>query len=49
MAKVQPAGTEAVTIDYAAIVAAWSPEERAAREKKFLRKIDFRLLPILVR
>jgi hypothetical protein len=29
-------------------VAAWSPEERAAREKKFVRRIDLRLLPILV-
>ncbi|KAH7002144.1 major facilitator superfamily domain-containing protein [Ilyonectria destructans] len=48
MAKNQPAGTEAATVDYAAIVAAWSPEERIAREKKFLRKIDFRLLPILI-
>ncbi|KAF7560949.1 hypothetical protein G7046_g3207 [Stylonectria norvegica] len=48
MAKHQPAGVEGVTIDYAAIVAAWSPEERAEREKKFLRKIDFRLLPILI-
>lgn len=36
------------TTDYAAIVAAWSPEERDAREKRFLRKIDYRLLPILV-
>lgn len=49
MAKNQPAGMAAATVDYAAIVAAWSPEERVAREKKFLRKIDFRLLPILVR
>jgi hypothetical protein len=29
-------------------VAAWSPEERIAREKKFVRRIDIRLLPILV-
>lgn len=48
MTKSQPAGTEGVTIDYAAIVASWSPEERAEREKKFLKKIDYRLLPILV-
>ena len=41
-------GPDGTTVDYAAIVAAWSPEERAAREKKFLRKIDYRLLPILV-
>lgn len=43
--RVDPDGT---AMDYAAIVVAWSPEERAAREKKFLRKIDYRLLPILV-
>ena len=48
MAKDQPAGAQAVNVDYAAIVASWSPEERASREKAFLRKIDFRLLPILV-
>lgn len=41
-----PAG--ASTEDYLAIVNAWSPEERIAREKKLKRKIDFRLLPILV-
>jgi hypothetical protein len=29
-------------------IASWSPEERAEKEKKFLRKIDLRLLPILV-
>lgn len=29
-------------------IAAWSPEERAEKEKKFLRRIDKRLLPILV-
>lgn len=37
-----------VAVDYAAIVASWSPEERREKEKKFLRKIDLRLLPILV-
>ncbi|KAM0330950.1 hypothetical protein ACHAQA_003907 [Verticillium albo-atrum] len=42
IAEGAPAG-----IDYAAIVASWSPEERAAREKKFIRRIDYRLLPIL--
>ena len=41
-------GPDGTATDYAAIVAAWSPEERADREKKFLRKIDYRLLPILV-
>ena len=35
--------------EWARRVAAWSPEERAAKEKKFVRKIDLRLLPILVR
>lgn len=43
---VQQAGVE--PIDYSAIVASWSPEERKEREKKFLRKIDARLIPILV-
>ncbi|KAI0015300.1 major facilitator superfamily transporter [Xylariomycetidae sp. FL0641] len=45
VAEVGPDGT---TTDWAFIVASWSPEERAAREKKFVRKIDFRLLPILI-
>lgn len=36
------------TSDYQAIVASWSPEERASREKVLKRKIDLRLLPILV-
>ncbi|KAJ0124475.1 hypothetical protein J7T55_005813 [Diaporthe amygdali] len=35
------------TLDYQTIVASWSPEERAAREKTLKRKIDLRLLPIL--
>lgn len=51
MAKTEPAvvaDSPVVDVDYVAIVAGWSPEERAEREKKFLRKIDFRLLPILV-
>ncbi|KAF2018080.1 MFS general substrate transporter [Aaosphaeria arxii CBS 175.79] len=29
-------------------IASWSPEERAEKEKKFLRKIDVHLLPILI-
>jgi hypothetical protein len=29
-------------------IASWSPEERAEKEKKFLRKIDLHLLPILI-
>lgn len=50
MAKgtVSEVGADGTAIDYAAIVTAWSSEERAEREKKFLRKIDYRLLPILV-
>lgn len=44
--SVEQAGVD--PIDYAAIVASWSPEERKGREKKFLRKIDARLIPILV-
>ncbi|KAI7780053.1 hypothetical protein LA080_000066 [Diaporthe eres] len=36
------------TLDYQTIVVLWSPEERAAREKTLNRKIDLRLLPILV-
>jgi hypothetical protein len=35
--------------EWNARVAAWSPEERAEKEKKFVRRIDIRLLPILVR
>jgi len=27
-------------------VTAWSPEERAEKEKKLMRKIDLRLMPI---
>ncbi|EMR71852.1 putative mfs transporter protein [Eutypa lata UCREL1] len=50
MAKgtVSEVGADGTAIDYAAIVTAWSSEERAEREKKFLRKIDYRLLPILI-
>ncbi|CAK7201568.1 hypothetical protein SEUCBS139899_004274 [Sporothrix eucalyptigena] len=35
-------------VDYVAIVSAWTPEERTVREKKLKRKIDLRLLPILI-
>ncbi|KAH8891187.1 MFS general substrate transporter [Thozetella sp. PMI_491] len=42
-----PGGASAV-VNYPAIVASWSVEERKERERKFLRKIDFRLLPILM-
>ncbi|KAF9877111.1 major facilitator superfamily transporter [Colletotrichum karsti] len=35
-------------VDFASIVASWSPEERADREKKLVRKMDWRLLPILI-
>lgn len=30
------------------VVDSWSPEEWLEKEKKLVRKIDFRLLPILV-
>ncbi|KAH8888524.1 major facilitator superfamily transporter [Thozetella sp. PMI_491] len=36
------------SVNYAAIVAAWTPEERKEKERNFVRKIDFRLLPILI-
>lgn len=49
MSKTQSATTgDPLGEECAAIVAAWSPDERAEREKKFVRKIDYRLLPILV-
>ncbi|KAF6837128.1 major facilitator superfamily transporter [Colletotrichum plurivorum] len=34
-------------IDYGALVASWLPEKRAKRERKFVRRIDKRLFPIL--
>lgn len=47
-----PEGESATTpveaVDFASIVYSWTPEERAAREKAFVRKIDFRMIPILV-
>lgn len=48
MTAVEEIAPASARIDYAAIVTAWSPEERAEKEKKFVRKIDYRLLPILV-
>ncbi|CAG9950673.1 unnamed protein product [Clonostachys rosea f. rosea IK726] len=48
MAKTDVQAGSNATPDYRAIVAAWTPEERAEKEKKFLRKIDTRLLPILI-
>lgn len=48
MPAAQKIATASAAVDYTAIVSAWSPDERARREKKFLRKVDFRLLPILV-
>lgn len=48
MGAVEEVAAHAGSINYQEIVAAWSPEERAEREKKLLRKIDWRLLPILV-
>ena len=34
--------------DWPRLIASWSPEERQEKEKKFVRKIDLRLLPILI-
>jgi len=48
MAPNRDATNLTTTLEYRAIVASWSPEERAAREKTLKRKIDLRLLPILV-
>ncbi|KAH8777606.1 putative MFS transporter [Diaporthe sp. PMI_573] len=47
MAPNRDATNLTTTLEYRAIVASWSPEERAAREKTLKRKIDLRLLPIL--
>lgn len=38
-----------VTAEWALTIAAWSPEERAQKEKALVRHIDRRLLPMLVR
>ncbi|KAL4899066.1 hypothetical protein BDW74DRAFT_184068 [Aspergillus multicolor] len=35
-------------VAYVSIVQSWTPEERADKERKFVRKIDFRMLPILM-
>lgn len=48
MAPPRDATNVETTLNYQTIVASWSPEERAAREKTLKRKIDLRLLPILV-
>jgi hypothetical protein len=48
MAPNRDATNLTTTLEYRAIVASWSPEERAAKEKTLKRKIDLRLLPILV-
>ncbi|KAL2114004.1 hypothetical protein VUR80DRAFT_1300 [Thermomyces stellatus] len=45
-AQATPAALDSA--DYIALVRSWSPEERAEREKRFVRKIDVRLLPILM-
>lgn len=34
-------------VEWSARIAAWSPEERRKAEKKLVRRIDLRLLPIL--
>lgn len=48
MAPPRDATNVGTTMDYQTIVASWSPEERATRETVLKRKIDLRLLPILV-
>lgn len=46
--KTESAVVASTQEDMLRVVAAWSSEERADREKKFVRRIDRRLLPILV-
>ncbi|KAK5070338.1 hypothetical protein LTR64_000008 [Lithohypha guttulata] len=46
--KTESAVVASTQEDMLSIVSAWSPEERADREKKFVRRIDRRLLPILI-
>jgi hypothetical protein len=49
MGSAEQAGLQAPEeVAYASVVSSWTPEERAERERKFVRKIDVRLLPILV-
>ncbi|KAL2787049.1 major facilitator superfamily domain-containing protein [Aspergillus keveii] len=49
MGSAEQAGLQAPEeVAYAAVVNSWTPEERAERERKFVRKIDVRLLPILM-
>ncbi|KAL5333635.1 major facilitator superfamily domain-containing protein [Aspergillus crustosus] len=40
-----PAGED---VSYASIVQSWTSEERAEKERKFVRRIDVRMLPILM-
>jgi hypothetical protein len=50
MGSAEQAGLQAPEeVAYASVVNSWTPEERTERERKFVRKIDVRLLPILVR
>ncbi|KAL4925933.1 uncharacterized protein BDV17DRAFT_294056 [Aspergillus undulatus] len=42
------ASVAADVVDYVAVVRQWPEEERVEKEKKFLQKIDMRLLPILM-
>ncbi|KAL3486535.1 major facilitator superfamily domain-containing protein [Aspergillus germanicus] len=49
MGSAEQAGLQAPEeVAYASVVNSWSPAERAERERKFVRKIDVRLLPILM-
>ncbi|CEL09664.1 hypothetical protein ASPCAL12797 [Aspergillus calidoustus] len=49
MGSAEQAGLQAPEeVAYASVVNSWTPEERTERERKFVRKIDVRLLPILM-
>ncbi|KAL3447232.1 major facilitator superfamily domain-containing protein [Aspergillus insuetus] len=49
MDSAEQAGLQAPEeVAYASVVNSWTSEERAERERKFVRKIDVRLLPILM-
>ncbi|KAL2842565.1 major facilitator superfamily domain-containing protein [Aspergillus pseudoustus] len=49
MGSTEQAGLQAPEeVAYASVVNSWTSEERAERERKFVRKIDVRLLPILM-
>lgn len=47
-AGVHEAADSMSTPNWPSIIASWTPEERREKERKFIRRIDLRLLPILV-